>query len=298
MAGLLAQHDGLLLARDHRRRKSSLSRWCRAGRIARILPGVYVAPAALSDPDTKLRAALARIPDGVVAGSAAARLTHWPDEVVNEVMVLVSSRRVPHPGYRFVQRRIDPTQRCYRAGMAVLTPAAIAVDASAHDQGAKIDDLLRSGYPLTRITNALRASPGRIGNPTRRRVVRRSRTLPWSQAERRLHDLLDRHRISGWQANRLVEVAGHSYFLDVAWDEARLAIEVDGYRFHSSRQAFEADRHRANDLAQGGWRILRFTWEMLAHEEQIVTWIRSMIGPAKHQRRNRGRRRLGPAPPT
>lgn len=277
--GLLAQHDGLLLAREHRRRKSSLSRWCLAGRIARILPGVYVAPAALTDPETKVRAALARIPGAVLAGAAAAKLTAWPQERVASVVVLVPSRRVPKPGFRFVRRQVEPAEVLHRSGLCVLRPTAIAVDSAAHDQGSRIDDLLRQGWPLAQLRAAFAAAPGRVGNPVRRRVLQRSRSLPWSQAERRLHDLLDRHRIRGWRANRPVFAAGTNYFLDIALDASQLAVEVDGYEFHSSRRAFEADRRRANDLAQAGWRMLRLTWEMLAEEEQVVAWIRALSRP-------------------
>ncbi|MCC6498593.1 MAG: hypothetical protein IT193_20315, partial [Propionibacteriaceae bacterium] len=99
---LLAANDGILLARLHRRRKSSLSRWFRAGRLARLLPGVYVAPGAADDLSTRLRAVLGRIPDAVFGGAVAARLTAWPAEPVAEVTVLTPGRRVSRPGFRMV----------------------------------------------------------------------------------------------------------------------------------------------------------------------------------------------------
>jgi very-short-patch-repair endonuclease len=288
---LLARHDGVLLVREHRSLKSSISRWWHAGRLARLLPGTYVHPSAHDDVETRLRAVAARIPDAVIAGAAAARLTLWPKEHVRVIEVLVRSRRVPKPGYRFVRRRLAADQVAHADGLDVVSPALVAVDSAALDNGARIDDLLRAHWPLEAIEAALRASPGRPGNRTRRRVVRRSRTRPWSQAERRLHDLLDRHHIGGWTANVPVTANDHDYWLDVGFEAERVALEVDGFEFHSSRAAFEYDRGRANDLVKDDWKLLRVTWLMLEDEDRLLSWIVGVV-----RRRRRRSRRSGATP--
>jgi len=38
-----------------------------------------------------------------------------------------------------------------------------------------------------------------------------------------------------------------------------IVIEYDGWDFHSTRLAFDADRARANELEVIGWTVLRFT---------------------------------------
>lgn len=43
----------------------------------------------------------------------------------------------------------------------------------------------------------------------------------------------------------------------------KIAIELDGYAYHSDRKAFTADRVRQNELALAGFLILRFTYEMV-----------------------------------
>lgn len=48
--------------------------------------------------------------------------------------------------------------------------------------------------------------------------------------------------------------------LDFAFPEARVAVEVDGYRWHATRSKFEADRRRDRAAARHGWRIVRVTW--------------------------------------
>lgn len=51
--------------------------------------------------------------------------------------------------------------------------------------------------------------------------------------------------------------------LDAAYPEVWLAIELDGYAYHSDRQTFERDRERDNELRALGWTVYRFTWAML-----------------------------------
>jgi very-short-patch-repair endonuclease len=63
-------------------------------------------------------------------------------------------------------------------------------------------------------------------------------------------------------------VAGH--LVDFHWPGARLVIEVDGYRFHSSRAAFERDRRRDADLSDAGFRVIRVTWRQLVEEPLAV----------------------------
>lgn len=260
----------------------------RAGRLVRLLPGVYVHPAAREDLDTRLRAVAARIPDAVFAGVAAARLTRWPDEEVREIEVLTPTRRAPAPGYRFTHRRVPPEFVHRHRRIGVLTAAAVAVDSAAHDKGGRIDDLLRARVPLARIEAALAACPHRRGNPVRRRVVRRSRTNPWSQAERRLHDILDRHRMTGWTANLPVTACGSRYLLDVGFEAERVALEVDGYEFHHGRQAFENDRERGNDLVLERWRHLHITWAMLDDEQRLVARVRALLRSRSRPTRGRG----------
>ena len=48
------------------------------------------------------------------------------------------------------------------------------------------------------------------------------------------------------------------FFLDAAYDEIRLAVEMDGAAWHGSRQQRERDIRRDALLATVGWQTLRF----------------------------------------
>jgi hypothetical protein len=48
------------------------------------------------------------------------------------------------------------------------------------------------------------------------------------------------------------------------------ALEYDGFEAHTTREAFERDRQRQNDLQLIGWRFLRYTWTDLRNRPQDV----------------------------
>jgi len=145
--------------------------------------------------------------------------------------------------------------------------------------GDAIDTCLRSRQArLSDLWAAARAHPHRRGNAELQRLLRDSRDEPWSAAERRGHRLLRQHRIVGWKANHEVRVAGRRYFIDIAFPQQMLAVEIDG-RFHEDdRDVFEEDRFRQNALVRAGWRVLRFTYAMLVHRpEYVVALIRAAL---------------------
>jgi very-short-patch-repair endonuclease len=47
-------------------------------------------------------------------------------------------------------------------------------------------------------------------------------------------------------------------------------VETDGYRFHSTRAAFERDRLRDAELAARGFRVIRVTWRQLTEQPLAV----------------------------
>ena len=58
--------------------------------------------------------------------------------------------------------------------------------------------------------------------------------------------------------------------VDFAYPEARLAVEADSYRFHSSRSSWARDRARNNQLVALGWRVLPVTFDDLRDDPRGV----------------------------
>ena len=67
-----------------------------------------------------------------------------------------------------------------------------------------------------------------------------------------------------------------TFRIDLAYPVAKLAIELDGWEFHSSRTAFDDDRTRANALVAAGWTVLRFTSR--STDAEIVACVRAALG--------------------
>lgn len=67
--------------------------------------------------------------------------------------------------------------------------------------------------------------------------------------------------------------------IDLAYPESKLAIECDGYRYHSGKEAWHRDRIRHNELTARGWRIIRATWHDLeTNPEGIVKQVWAALG--------------------
>ncbi len=77
-----------------------------------------------------------------------------------------------------------------------------------------------------------------------------------------------------------VSLNERSYRIDYAifGAEIKLAVELDGFEFHGSRQAFNYDRLRQNDLQAAGWTILRFSYDSIRNEtERCVAQFQAIL---------------------
>lgn len=87
-----------------------------------------------------------------------------------------------------------------------------------------------------------------------------------SELERRAIWLFQRHRIPLPEVN--VYVAG--LLVDFLWRPEWLIVEVDGWRYHRGRDAFEDDRGRDARLRQLGFEVLRFSYRQVFEEPELV----------------------------
>lgn len=59
----------------------------------------------------------------------------------------------------------------------------------------------------------------------------------------------------------ITDAAGRIGFVDLAYPDARIAIELDSVRWHLNRVSFERDPVRRNRVVNAGWTPLSFTWK-------------------------------------
>jgi very-short-patch-repair endonuclease len=92
-----------------------------------------------------------------------------------------------------------------------------------------------------------------------------------SAAKRVIVGLLRGARITGWQRG----LPFGPWTIDVAFPDAKVAVEVDGWAWHVDVDRFRSDRRKGNALANAGWTVLRFTWhDLTARPEYVVAAIR------------------------
>ena len=68
------------------------------------------------------------------------------------------------------------------------------------------------------------------------------------------------------QQHRVFLPGGRYVDLDAAYVEARVGVELDGARYHSSREDRERDMRRDTALATLGWVSLRYSYRRLTGE--------------------------------
>jgi hypothetical protein len=90
------------------------------------------------------------------------------------------------------------------------------------------------------------------------------------------------------ETNRLVD----GRYVDCRWQEHRLTVELDSYRYHHTRHAWEADRQRERQARARGDEFRRYTWfdvhedpkPMLADLQQLLGRPQLHDEPAPNRR--------------
>lgn len=260
---------------------STLRRRVLAGLLVQVNSQVVALPGMELDLARRTRAAVLARPDTVPTGLAAAALLGsgpW-DEVpvtgdpwlVGRADRALAARFVTHPGL--------PTVR--RAGMVVAEPGAAVVDLLRFldwPEATRVGRaaLQRRVVTLEQLTIAQARLSGLRGVRQLQAVIAELVEGTHSEAEHELVAIVRQAGLSGWRANHPVRVGSRRYFVDLAFPDARLAIEVDGRAHHSDPRSFRRDRQRQNDLVADGWTVLRFTWEDLLHDPVGV--VRRIVG--------------------
>jgi very-short-patch-repair endonuclease len=142
-----------------------------------------------------------------------------------------------------------------------------------------LDAAVQDGLPLTRPARTLndlrRTLPNDEVERARERAAMLGLVVPddapdgftRSEAERRLTQLCKAAGLPPPRTN--ARVAG--YEVDAYWPAERLIVEVDGWAYHRTREAFERDRRKDAALQAAGYRVIRITWRRLTKEPYSVS---------------------------
>jgi very-short-patch-repair endonuclease len=137
-----------------------------------------------------------------------------------------------------------------------------------------MDSALQRRVDLPDLWRAHLRNKGRHGSPAARRLLQAASDGARSEAERLLVKLLREAGITGWRTN--YPVGG--YKVDVGFPKQKVAVEVDGWAFHSDAEDFVGDRNRQNKIALLGWKVLRFTWlDLTEYPQRVIAEIKHAI---------------------
>lgn len=264
-----AIHGGLTLRQVRHR--------IRTGQWTKLHPGVYLVGRRAPDQQASARAAVAWAGPGAVASGLTAawwwRLRDWAPGAAEVTVPRKRARRCP-PDVVLRRRHLDPVDLVVLRGLPVTALPLTVLDAAAalgNDSGRPlVDRALQRRVSFGQLHAAYCRSFGRHGTPWLGRVLRQAADGACSQAERITHRLLREAGIGGWVANHRVVLAGLEYWIDIAFVERQLAIEIDGWAWHCDVDRFAHDRRRQNALILAGWTVLRFTWHDLTSRPHAV----------------------------
>lgn len=86
-------------------------------------------------------------------------------------------------------------------------------------------------------------------------------------------------------AQECVSLDDRNYRIDYAifGAEIKIAVELDGFEFHGTREAFSYDRLRQNDLQAAEWTILRFSYDSVRNETaRCVEQLQAVLKLDRH----------------
>lgn len=250
----------------------------RNGRLQLLHRGIYLAGHAT--PTWRAREIAAVLACGAAVLSHRSAACFWealPYPAASSTAVDVTvTRRGPEskPGIR-VHRARTLARRDYAIHdeIPVTTPPRTVLDLAVSDLPGEVERALGEMLARRRLSerqlrDQLARNPGRQGAGVLRALIDLDGgpAASRSEAERRLLRLVRAAGLPIPEAN--VRVGG--FEVDFIWRQQRLVVEVDGYRFHSSRSRFEDDRKRDASLAALGYTVLRVTWRQLTREPEAV----------------------------
>jgi very-short-patch-repair endonuclease len=249
----------------------------RRHRLHPLHRGVYaVGHTALPPLAREMAAVLACWPDAVVSHQSAGGAIWQLLEPVHDVIDLTVSRTSPRrrPGLRVHRsQRLDPEDVAVVRGIPVTSVARTLVDLAESVSDRELERAFDEATARRLVTNAsitaaVERLQGRRGTGRLKMLLDRDAEPAFtrSEAEERLLALIRKAGLPAPEVNPLV--ARHT--VDFLWRDRRLIVEVDGYRFHSTRAAFERDRVRDAELIAAGFRVVRVTWRQLTEQPLTI----------------------------
>jgi very-short-patch-repair endonuclease len=215
----------------------------------------------------------------VLSGRAAAQLLGLlKGPVCDPEVTIRGERRVAGIATRR-SRRLHPRETTLWRGVPVTSPAQTLVDLAAvldaeelaracHEAG------VRHHTTPRQVEAVLARRPNTRGAAELRRVLRGDVKVTLSKLESAFLALLRNERLPLPETNR--PAGGRR--VDCRWPKLKLTVELDSYRYHSSRHAWEQDRRREREARARGDEFRRYTYgDVLESPRLMLGELRALL---------------------
>jgi very-short-patch-repair endonuclease len=255
-----------------------------AGRLFRLHRGVYAVGHLRLSVRGRWMAAVLACGEGAVLSHRAAAALHGVGPAPSGPTDVTTPRRHRPRGIRAHHvRRLDPADATVVDGIPVTTLARTLLDLAEVVTRTRLDGALESAqqartFDLRAVDAVIDRNPGRHGiRPLQSALADLRDDPPWviGDGERRFRALIRRARLPEPRTNVLVD----GELVDAHWPAHNLIVEVDGWRFHHTRRAFEEDRQKDVRLTLRGHRVVRYTWRRLARAPgEVEREVAALLG--------------------
>ena len=270
----------------------------RRGHLRRIFPRVYARPWTVDVETARRRAAVLSVGDGSALSHRTA-LHHLqlpcpgPEPVIHVSVPWPHNPRPAEDGLK-VHHIESPFPAVELIDGVPTVSAAAAITTSwpwlrADDQRAPFLAAARAGLTTPELVRReLRRSTRLRG---RRQLLELAALIEGGcESELEIWGYLDVFNIPGLdhaRRQRIVHIGSRTFRLDLAYETERLAVELDGRKYHSSPAQWERDIERDLTLATAGWQTVRLSHSRLTGD--VPGCRRQVLQVLKARRQIRGR---------
>jgi hypothetical protein len=268
--------------------ENQISKRTHAGKWRRVRSGVFaVAGAPRTWEQRVLAVVLAAAPGAVASHLCAAAIHGFPDAVRDVLDVTAAPGRQPRiPGARVHRPATLPEHDVTVVGVIPTTSfARTLVDCTGRLSLGQIARALDAGLVTRKVTlwsverslTALGQGPGRRPSMLWTLLAERGTEaiVAESRPEIRMLRVLAAGGLPAPVQQHRVVVGRDRFRLDLAYPDAKLAIEYDGWDAHRSRSSFDSDRRRDRVLQLAGWVVLRITSQ--TSDAEVVETVRAFV---------------------
>lgn len=255
--------------------RRGMQRRLKCDELVKIFPGIY----SLGAPEdlTRLRGLDLRCGEHVaVCLGTAAALFGFDTEGVTELHVLNPEGHLLRDHIGLVVHRRDGAPLTSYRGRRLTAPGWTAVEVARSLRRpralATLDAALRSQTCDRRdLQAAAKAQAGRRGIVTVRDLIPKARPEAESpmESEARLV-MLDGGLPEPLLQYEIVDRDGRLWRVDFAWPDRRVAVEYDGFDWHSSPEALRRDRQKRAALEEIDWRVVSIVSDDVRRHRDVM----------------------------